>query len=188
MVKKSLEYQLNTSNYLNQVMVFRRGRRRRSYGARPVIQSFKQVTVDGPASRAAATNINHTIVSGVDNYTGPSAANSEVPTGAVIKYLTILTSFTNLVSVSALLHFNLQLLRSGMPGVTPGVVGGDPNRNAVIHTAMLFLGQNQNNNIRIGIKIPPIFQRVREGDLWRIVYRCDAVFASCTQAIYKFYR
>ncbi len=165
-----------------------RNRRRRSMGARPVIQSYKQITVDGPASRAAATDISHRIVLGVDNYTGPSAANEEVPTGAVIKFLTILASFSNLVQVSGLLHFNLQCKRSGIVTVTPGAVGGSPQRNTVIHTAMRFIGQNQNTNIPLRVKIPPTFQRIREGDSWIIVYRADVVFASATQAIYKFYR
>ncbi len=154
----------------------------------PVIQSYKQVSVDGPASRAAATNIAHAFVIGVDNYTGPSATNNEVPTGAKISSVTILASFTNLVAISALLHFNIQLLRTGMTGITPGSVGGNANRNVVIHTDMKFIGKEQNTNIRLRIKIPPMFQRIREGDAWQLMYRCDAVFASATQAIYKFYR
>ncbi len=169
-------------------MSFRRNRRRRSSAPRAVIQSYKQISVDGPASRASATNILHTIVSGVDNYTGPGGAFNNVPTGAVVKFITILATFTNLVSISSLLHFNVQLRRSGISAVTPGAVGGSPNRNTVIHTDMKFIGQNQNTNIRISLKIPPIFQRVREGDTWIIVYRADTVFASATQAIYKFYR
>ncbi len=153
-----------------------------------VIQSYKQISIDGPASRAAATNIIHNFVSGIDNYTGPGAGNLEVPTGALIKFITILTSFTNLVSVSALLHFNVVHLRAGQTVPTPGAIGGDSRRNQVIHTDMKFLGQNQNNNIRLRIKIPKHIQRVREGDIWSLVYRADAVFASATQVIYKFYR
>ncbi len=157
-------------------------------GARPVIQSYKQITVDGPASRAAATNIAHDIVVGVDNYSGPTALNNEVPTGAVVKFVNIFASFSNLVLVSGLLHFNIQCRRAGILGATPGAIGGSNLRNTIIHTEMKFIGQNQNTNIRLRIKIPPIFQRIREGDVWRIVYRVDAVFASATQAIYKFYR
>ncbi len=111
-------------------------------GPKAVIQSYKQITVDGPASRAAATNITHTIVSGVDNYTGPSAANNEVPTGAVIKFLNIITNFSVLSNVSSLLHFNVELLRAGMPAITPGAVGGSAQRNTVIHTDMKFIGFN----------------------------------------------
>ncbi len=169
-------------------MSYRRGRRRRTSAPRAVIQSYKQISVDGPASRAAATNILHTFVSGTDDYSGPGGAFNNVPTGAVVKFITILASFTNLVTISALLHFNVQLRRAGISAVTPGAVGGNTNRNTVIHTDMKFLGKDQNNNIRIGLKIPPLFQRIREGDTWIIVYRADTVFASATQVIYKFYR
>ncbi len=152
------------------------------------IQSYKQITVDGPASRAAATNIIHGIVNGVDNYTGPSAANSEVPTGAKIMNVTIFMCFSNLVSISALLHYNIICLRQGISTTTPGAVGGTPTRNTVIHTGMIFIGKEQNTNLILSIKIPRIYQRIRESDQFQIVYRCDAVFASATQAIYKFYR
>ncbi len=152
------------------------------------IQSYKQVAVDGPASRAAGTDINHVFVLGVDNYTGPSGALSEVPTGAKIGFVNILLCFTNLVSISALLHLNIQILRSGQSGVTPGAVGGNPQRNQVLHTMMKFLGHDQNSNFVLRVKIPKMYQRVREGDQWTITYRCDTVFASATQVIYKFYR
>ncbi len=152
------------------------------------IQSYKQITVDGPASRAAATNISHTVLVGVDNYTGPSAANNEVPTGAKVMSVLVMACFTNLVTISALLHLNFQCVRAGIVGITPGVIGGQTNRNTVIFTAMKFLGKDQNSNYMWLIKIPRIYQRVREGDAWNITYRNDAVFASATQAIYKFYR
>ncbi len=152
------------------------------------IQSFKQITVDGPASRAAATDINHRIVLGVDNYTGPSGANDEVPTGAKISSFTLMFTASNLVAISALLHFHVMILRSGMTGPSPGAVGGNPLRNTVIHTRMFFIGKEQNVQMMFQVKIPRLYQRIREGDNWFISYRCDAVFASATQAIYKFYR
>ncbi len=151
------------------------------------IQSFKQITVDGPASRAAATVISHEILVGVDNYTGPTT-NKEVPTGAKVNSILIFNTFSNLVSISALLHYNVQILRSGQTGVTPGSVGGDSQRNQVIHTDMKFLGKEQNTNWQIRLKIPPMYQRIREGDKWFISYQVDAVFAAATQALYKFYR
>ncbi len=152
------------------------------------IQSFKQINVDGPASRAAATNIAHTVLVGVDNYTGPSAANNEVPTGAKVMSILVMATFTNLVSISSLLHLNFQFMRSGQAPITPGSIGGQPQRNQVISTMMKFLGQNQNSNYMWTIKIPKMYQRIREGDFWSIMYRTDTVFASATQCIYKFYR
>ncbi len=152
------------------------------------IQSYKAVSVDGPASRAASTTIVHTIVKGVESYTGPTASNNEVPTGAKISSILIMASFTNLVAISALVHLNVQFLRSGGANITPGAVGGSPLRNQVISTRMFFIGKEQNTNFMWRIKIPEIYQRVRDGDLWKLLYRCDAVFASATQVIYKFYR
>ncbi len=152
------------------------------------IQSFKQITVDGPASRAGATDINHRIVLGVDNYTGPSGANDEVPTGAKISSVTVMATFSVLSNVSSLLHFHIMLLRSGMTGPSPGGVGGNPLRNTVIHTKMTFIGFNQNTGFTFRFKVPSIYQRIREGDNWFISYRADTTFASATQAIYKFYR
>ncbi len=152
------------------------------------IQSYKQITIDGPASRAAATNIFHPVVIGVDNYTGPSAANNEVPTGAKIMSVLIMVAFTNLVSISSLLHLNFTCLRAGIPSITPGAVGGSPQRNTVIFTDMRFLGQDQNSNFIWRLKIPKIYQRIREGDVFQLVYRTDTVFASASQCIYKFYR
>jgi len=184
-----LKYQLNTPNYLHLVsnMVFRRRGTRRRMALQP-IQSYKQVSVDGPASRAAATNIFHTFLTGVDNYAGPTAANKEVPTGAKVMSVLVMVCFSNLVSISALLHMHVQFQRSGMPVVTPGAVGGDPNRNTIVSTRMLFIGKEQNNNLMFLVKVPKIFQRIREADNWILEYRADAVFASATQVIYKFYR
>ncbi len=176
-------------NYLQKVVPFhyRTNRRRRRVGLNP-IQSYKQVTVDGPASRAASTNIIHTIMTGVDNYSGPTANNLEVPTGAKIFSVLVLMSFSQLVSVASILQFTFQCLRAGQVQVTPAVQGGDPNRNNVVHTMQKVLGKDQNHNYSVLIKIPRGCQRVREGDAFQLVYRADTVFASVTQAIYKFYR
>ncbi len=100
----------------------------------------------------------------------------------------LMVCFTNLVSVSSLLHLNFQFFRANQSVVTPGAVGGNSQRNQVINTVMKFLGQDQNSNFVYQIKVPRIYQRIREGDTWVLVYRTDTVFASASQAIYKFYR
>ena len=156
--------------------------------ARLVTQSYKQVSVDGPASRTASTTIIHNIVNGVDNYTGPTAANAEVPTGAVVKSIDIQCAFSNLVSVSALLFLTIQLKRDGQTTLAPNAQGGSPGRNRVFYTRMVFLGEDQNSNYHFRFKVPKKFQRIREGDQWNIAYTCNQVYTSATQAIYKFYR
>ncbi len=173
-------------SYLQLVVPYRRSTRRRQ-GLNPV-QSYKQVTVDGPASRAPATNITHSLVIGVDNYTGPSANNNEVPTGAKVMSLLLLLCFGSIASPATTLHFTLQLLRSGQGIVTPGAVGGNPQRNQVLYTEMLFVTADQSLNQVVRIKIPKMFQRIREGDVWQLVYSGDTTFTSVTQSIYKFFR
>ncbi len=100
----------------------------------------------------------------------------------------LLLTFSNLVSISALLHMHVQFKRSGMTNLTPGAVGGSPSRNTITTTRMFFIGKEQNTSMVILVKVPQQFQRIREGDDWVLTYRADAVFASATQAIYKFYR
>ncbi len=152
------------------------------------IQSYKQISVDGPASRLAATNIVHSIVVGVDNYTGPTGSNAQVPTGCTINSLLLMLNFGSIVSPATNLHFTVQLLRSGQGQVTPGSVGGSPQRNQVIYTEMLFITAQQSINQVVRLKIPKMFSRIREGDTWQLVYRGDTIFTSATQVIYKFYR
>lgn len=152
------------------------------------IQSYKQVTIDGPASRAAATDINHRIALGVDNYTGPSAANEEVPTGAKISSIDVQIAASNLVSVTSLLFITVQFVRSGQGIISPNSQGGNPQRNQITYTRMVMLGKDQNNNFHFRVRVPRMYQRMREGAFISIVTRADTVWASATQAIYKFYR
>jgi len=148
------------------------------------IVSYKTITVDGPASRSAATNIDHDFATGVDAAT----ATTNIQTGSKIMSILIFASFTNLVAVSSLLHFNVGIVRGGSTFPTPGAIGGSITRNQIFFTHQAFLGKEQNSNFVFRLKIPKIFQRMREGDILRIRYRCDTVFASCTQVIYKSYR
>ncbi len=152
------------------------------------INSYKQVSVDGPASRVSATNIIHSVAEGVDNYTGPSAFNREVPTGAKVMSIDLQCAFTNLVGISANMVLSVQIAYSNQSFITPNAQGGNNQRNQVFFTKNVFLGQNQNSNFHWRIKIPKRYQRIREGQFIAVVYRCDTVFASVTQAIYKFYR
>ncbi len=151
------------------------------------IQSFKQVFIDGPASRAAATKIDSNFLVGVDNYTGP-VGNQNVPTGAKVMSIDLQIGVTNLVGISSNFVWTVQLLRSAQGSITPNAQGGSPQRNQVIYTRNVFVGQFQNYNPHIRVKIPPKFQRVREGDIWKIVTFSDTVHASIIQVIYKFYR
>ncbi len=146
------------------------------------IQSFKQVFVDGPATRVAATNIQSTFVVGVDNYVGPTG-NQEVPTGATINSINVQIGFSTSVNLVNLI-WTVQLLRSGQGVITPNAQGGNPQRNQVIHTMNFMLNVGTVRNFNTQIRIPPKFQRVREGDLWTIVSRGDTAHTSIIQVIY----
>lgn len=128
------------------------------------------------------------MVNGVDNYTGPSAANNEVPVGAVVKYIEIQHPTMNLVSVAAFMNIAIQHLRSGQTIIDPRAVGGNPQRNQVHFQTTFSLGKEQNQTRVYRFKIPKKFQRVREGDKWEFTYICSQIFTDQVQIIYKFYR
>lgn len=157
---------------------------------RSVVQSFKKVINEAPTSRPAATTIGRTASVGTDSVAAgqTSATDTAVPTGSVIKYIEFHYSFVNLVNVASFMHLCIQLLHSGQTAVAPNVVGGSPQRNQVFWQAQRCLGQTQNGNMVIRFKIPPKYQRVREGDSWQLTRTCDTVFSDSCQLIYKFYR
>ncbi len=154
--------------------------------AKRPIQSFKQIFIDGPASRVAATKIDSNFLVGVDNYTGPTG-NQNVPTGCTVSSIDVQIGAHGSVSLINYV-WTLQLLRSAQGSIAPNAQGGSPQRNQVIYTRNVMLANNSNYNPHVRLKIPPKFQRVREGDIWKIVSVGDTAYASVIQVIYKFYR
>lgn len=140
-----------------------------------------------PASYVAGQT-NFIMVNGVDNYSGPSAANNEVPTGAIVTGIDIQGSVTNLVAISAYVWISIQQVRSGQSAISPRSAGGDPQRNQVFRQLTRMLGKDQNNNWHIKFRIPKKFQRVREGDNWILTVESDQINGENWQFIYKFYR
>lgn len=166
----------------------RRRSRRGSLGT--VVQSYKKVLNFAPASHAAAGNIHNVIMTGVDSVaagqTGPTDQN--VPTGSLVKYIEIQHSFVNLVSVASFMHIAIQRTHSGQVPIAANAVGGNPQRNQVMHLQMVNLGADQNGNRKYGFKIPKKYQRVREGDNWVFTVVCDTIWTDALQVIFKFYR
>ncbi len=154
----------------------------------PVIQSYKQVRTDAPASRLANTSIPTVLVKGVDNYAGPTAAFNEVPTGAIVKYIDIQHSCSNLVSNNQFFWITIQHTHSTQNTIDERTVGGDPQRNQVFMQKLFMLGKDQNSNRNYRFKIPKKFQRVRESDEWVFTRQSDKVFTDTLLTIYKFYR
>ncbi len=172
---------------INIVRHFRnfRGSRRRSM--RPVINTYKQVQLHAPAS-VPAGKVAYTLSIGVDNYTGPGATNSEVPTGARIESITILGAVVNLVAIAAFNALTIQNLHTSQATVDPLAVGGNAQRNQVHKTSYKMIGQNQNSNVSFVFRVPPKFQRVREGDKWMLVLNVNQITTQSFYVIYKFSR
>ncbi len=157
---------------------------------RAVIQSYKKVLNDAPASRTASTNISLNLAKGQDSIaagqTGP--IDPDVPTGCVIKYFEIQWAYANPTAGVIFLHTTIQKLNSGQGPIAPNVVGGNPQRNQVFHQSMRAISLNQNGNAVFRFKVPKKFQRMREGDVWQFNRIGNSAFSDALQVIYKFYR
>lgn len=167
----------------------RRFARRRMSMPRQVIQSYKKVLNIAPATIAAGSN-NNIFVTGVDSVAAGQASpiDSGVPTGSIIKFIEIQIACGQIVGGSVFIHYSLQLLRSGQSSVPSNVVGGSNRRNQVLHQNFYQLGINQNFNRTLKMKIPRMFQRIREGDLWLLEMTNSNSLAIGFQIIYKFFR
>ncbi len=155
-----------------------------------VVQSFKKVINDAPASVAAGVLNQHIATQGVDSVAAgqTTAIDFQVPTGAVIKYIEWQLAIQNLVNVAAFAHIAIYHQHSGQGTINPNVVGGNPLRNQIFHQSLFCVGQNQNVNRVFKFKVPKKFQRVREGDLWKLLIIVDQISTQVGQTIYKFYR
>jgi len=155
-----------------------------------VIQSFKMVVNHAPTSRAAGASITHRILRGVDSISagqsGPTDA--DIPTGSVVKFIELQYSAVNLVTVAMFMHTTVQLKRSGNATISPLLVGGNPLRNTIINQSMRNIGKDQNANWVLRLKIPSIYQRIRDGDDWNLVSNASQVYTDAAQFIYKFFR
>lgn len=163
-------------------------RRMRGY-ARPVTQSFKKVIDIAPASEAVGAQAQN-IALGVDSVAAgqTSAVDVNVPTGCKIKYIECHISYASLVNVATFCHWTLQKMHGGQVTVGANVVGGSNRRNQVFRQGIRSVGQNQNSDIVIRYKVPPAYQRMREGDLWVLVTNNSQIVTSVYQFIYKFFR
>ncbi len=157
---------------------------------RPVIQSYKKVINEAPASTAAGTNRLFTAANGVDSVAAgqTSPTDPAVPTGSIIKYIEWQLTVGNSTLANVFVHVAIQYLLAGQGNVSPNVVGGNNQRNQVLFQDMFACQQSQNTNRKYKFKIPKQFQRLREGMFWRMVVQADLLTSSAGQIIYKFYR
>lgn len=155
-----------------------------------VIQSYKKVLNFAPVSTAAAAVTNFSASVGQDSVAAgqTTVTDPNVPTGSLIKYIEVQLALQNLVNIAGFAHVVMQRIESGQTRVVPNAVGGNPQRNQVLHQELFCVGQNQNVNRTLRFKVPPKFQRVKEGSQWQYTLTCDVIHTPACQIIYKFYR
>ncbi len=173
------------------ITMFRRSFRggRRSRGPKPVVQSFKKVLNFASASFTAGFQ-QELLAKGTDSVAAgqPTATNAEVPTGSSIRFFEIQFAVNNSVATPCYVNCSIQYTLDGQTVVDPDLVGGDKMRNQVLHQDLFTVGTNQNSTHKFKFKIPPKFQRIREGMSWLLVWSNSATVNREAQLIYKFYR
>ncbi len=155
----------------------------------PVIQSYKKVINVAPASYTAGAN-NIFAITGVDAVAAgqTSATDVNVPTGAIVKYIEFQQTIINLSPSAAFIHVAIQYRENAQASVNANVVGGNPQRNQVLHQTLFGIGEDQNNARVYRFKVPKKFQRIREGRSWILAWQTSETVSMAAQVIYKFYR
>ncbi len=115
-------------------------------------------------------------------------SDSTIPTGSLLKYFEIQHSVVNVVSAITSMVVSIQLVHAGQSAIDPRVAGGNPQRNQVFFIKSFMAGENQQNDLVLKFKVPPKFQRVREGDVWTYTYINDVAISDQVLIIYKFYQ
>ncbi len=162
-----------------------RGSRRRS-SPRPQIHTYKKVLNFLEASVAAGFQ-GELMVSGVDSVALGQTTNidGKVPTGSRVKYIEAQLVISNLVSVHCYINVCLQYTVTGQSVIDPQAVGGNQQRNQVLHQELYSVGADQNSTHKFKFKIPPRFQRLREGMKWELVWSNNQTVNRAVQVIYK---
>ncbi len=172
-------------------IVFRRGYRggRRRSGPRAVVQSYKKVILFAEATFTAGFQ-SEIIVDGKDSLAAgqTSATDANVPTGCIVRFIEVQFAAHNPAESACYLNCTLMYTLSGQGVIDPDTVGGNDRRNQILHMDLFSVGGFQNSTHKFKFKIPPKFQRVREGMQWRLVWNNSATINRKVQMIYKFYR
>ncbi len=159
----------------------------RRSGPRPVIRTFKKIINIIPASYGAGFS-NVIFAEGKDGAAAnqTSATDNDVPTGCLIKTVTIQFAAVNLVAAAAFLNLTIQYKLTGQSFIDPGILGGHTQRNQVFFQKCVASGLGQNVNFQKTFKVPKGFQRIREGMQWSFTWSNSASVSAIAQVIYKF--
>ncbi len=161
----------------------------RSSGMAPVTRSYKKV-LNFLESGYAAGFREHLLVSGVDNATSGQGSNVDaaVPTGCIVKFIEVQFSVTNVTASNLYVNTTFGYRLSGQVAIDPKAVGGNPQRNQILHQSQTGIGTNQNYTRTFKFKIPKKFQRLREGMKWDFTWANNESANVQIQVIYKFYQ
>ncbi len=154
--------------------------------ARPVTRTYKKVLDYAAASRGTAKQ-DFDLVVGIDSVAmgQTGVVDATVPTGVTVNYIEVQLGLVNLASTACFIHTSLQYTLAGQSTISPNVVGGDPQRNQVLHQTLIAAAKEQNVSRTFKFKIPNKFSRVREGMSWHFTYIADQTHTSTIQVIYK---
>ncbi len=166
-----------------------RGSRRRSGPPRGGIVSNKYVVDEAESTEVAGLQV-FQMALGVDGTTmsQTGVTDTSVPSGAKITKLDIRVSYSNLASLSAFVHWAIELRLSGQASINPITVGGSPLRTIVMLSGVKSVGDNQNQDIHIVYKIPPKFQRMKDGMQWQWTANLGQLMQTVKQVVYKVYQ
>ncbi len=129
-----------------------------------------------------------TLIQGVDSTAlgQTTITDAAVPTGSKIKGILIMLGLSAPSTTSVEVGVNLQYLLAGQAtNVDPLAVGGNAQRNQVIKSWHFLVAQDSMVNFTQFVKIPRMFQRIRENMLWRLVISSSSSREQGHQSIYK---
>ncbi len=150
-----------------------------------MVKTFKKILNYAPASIGAATT-SYLLVHGVDSIAPGQGGvtDSTVPTGCTIKRIVVQMPVANLAAAACIFHVAVQFTLQSQTAIAANVVGGNPQRNQVIHQSCRSLGQGQNGSLSYVIKVPKQFQRVKEDMKWFYTVTSSATSTQAMQVIY----
>lgn len=130
------------------------------------------------------------LVQGVDSVAAGqvSATDANVPTGCHVKFIEVQFAVHNSVETPCFVNCSVQYILQSQTSQNPDLLGGNAQRNQVIHQDMFSVGALQNSTHKFKIKIPKRFQRIKEGTQWLLVWSNTATVNRALQVVYKFYR
>lgn len=152
-------------------------------------RSIKYI-VDEPEASETAGLQSFTMVVGTDNATlgQTGATDTAIPVGSKIKLFDIRAVFGNLTSINDFIYWSIERKASGQGTVNPKSPGGNPLRKNILLSGLFMVGKDQNRVLHVRYKVPKKYQRIADGDTWRLNYDLGVVTTTAKQVVYKVFQ